>query len=187
MDENKNKLWNTAGKTGVILGGISIAYFFINQLLTQLTTSSATGGALLSILSLALWAAKFGGIIVVFRLLMKSYKEALESPSRSELAKYGRLSVLLSALFYSAFLLLYFAYINPGYADNLKTLAAQMPIPAGTEDAEAAIEKVFASFPQMMFLGNLIYCIIFGLILNGFVSRSLTSNPFEENTTEDDD
>ncbi len=59
MDENKNKLWNTAGKTGVILGGISIAYFFINQLLTQLTTSSATGGALLSILSLALWAAKF--------------------------------------------------------------------------------------------------------------------------------
>jgi len=60
-------------------------------------------------------------------------------------------------------------------------------LPQPAEDAEAAIEKVLASFPQMMFLSNLIYCIIFGLILNLFVSKSLTSNPFEENKTENDD
>lgn len=187
MNENKNNLWNAAGKTGALFGGISIVYFFVSQVLTQLKASSVTGGLLISVLSLVLWAAKFGGIIVLFRLLMKSYKDSLDAPSRSELAKYGRLSVLLSALLYSAFLLLYFAYINPEYTDQLKTLIAQTPIPTGTEDAEAAIEKVLASFPQMMFLSNLIYCIIFGLILNLFVSRSLTSNPFEENKTENDD
>ena len=50
-------MWNTAAKAGLALGLVSSAYMFITQLMAE------ASGFLISIVSLLLWAAKFGGCI----------------------------------------------------------------------------------------------------------------------------
>ncbi len=60
MNEKKS-IWESAGKAGLVLGGVSIAY----MLITMLTGKLAGNGPafLLGLLNVVLWIAKFAGCI----------------------------------------------------------------------------------------------------------------------------
>ena len=62
-------MWNTAGKAGLALGGLSTAYLFLTQWIGQ-----AEMPAFISIvLNMLLWAVKFGGCIWLMMFFMKKF------------------------------------------------------------------------------------------------------------------
>ena len=68
----KNTFWEGAGKAGLILGGVSIAYVAVTGL-TGLLEDKVGGSFLFSLFGFILWVAKFGGCIYLMRFFMRSY------------------------------------------------------------------------------------------------------------------
>ena len=91
MNEKKS-IWESAGKAGLVLGGISVAY----MLITMLTGKLAGNGPafLLGLLNVVLWIAKFAGCIYLMRFFILKY--AADDPTvdnsraRSEERRVGK-------------------------------------------------------------------------------------------------
>lgn len=182
---NSKDIWDLATKAGLALGGISIAYMAITQFCMP---SSAKVGVsmLISVLSLALWAAKFAGCIYLMKFFMKKLVAEHPDAINSDTFKLGVFTALLSALIYSAFYLLYTTVLAPdtfSEAMNMVQEAYANVLPQESLDAMSEV-----NLPQLSFFTNLIYCFIFGTILSAILSRNIPDqNPFADYKKQDTD
>ena len=177
MAEQKNSMLEQAGKAGLVLGGVSIAY----MLLTMLTGKAAENGpaVLLGLVNILLWVAKFLGCIYLMRFFILRFAANDPEADNSRAFRFGTLTALLSALIYSAFNLAYVSFIAPDTFEE--ALSALTDNPMLDSNTLTAVEDMIPRMPTISFFVNLIWCWLFGTILAAIFSRNISSkNPFDE-------
>lgn len=175
MAEQKNSMLEQAGKAGLVLGGVSIAY----MLLTMLTGKAAENGPaiLLGLVNILLWVAKFLGCIYLMRFFILRFAANDPEADNSRAFRFGTLTALLSALIYSAFYLAYVSFIAPDTFEE--ALSALTDNPMLDSNTLTAVEDMIPRMPTISFFVNLIWCWLFGTILAAIFSRNISSsNPF---------
>lgn len=175
MAETKNNIWEQAGKAGLVLGGISIAY----MLLTMLTGKVAENGptVLMGLVNFLLWAAKLGACIYLMRFFILRFAMRDPSVDSSRAFRFGTLTALLSALLYSAFYLAYVSFIAPDTFEQALSIFEDNPMM--DSNSMAAIEEMIPRMPTISFFVNLVWCWLFGTVLSAIFSRNVSSkNPF---------
>lgn len=184
--ETRRITWDIASKAGLVLGGVSIAYLLVNMIMP--TTKSIAVGALISLLGIVLWAAKFFGCIWLMKFFMKKLVAADPDTTNSDTFRLGMIIAVLSALIYAAFYLLYTSVISPDIFNESLALVQEQYATIMPAESLEAIENM--NFPVMGFFSQLIYCSLFGIVLSAILSRSIPSNdPFadyksDQNTNE---
>ena len=167
----KNTFWESAGKAGLVLGGISILYLAI---------TSVIGGtsALVKLFSTLLWLAKLVGCIYLMRFFMIRFSNANPEADNGRVFRFGMVVALLSALLYSGAFLAYVSFINPGIFED--AIAQLTDNPMMTDEMVASFEDIAPRLGTIFFYFNLIYCFLFGTVVSAVVSRNVPSkNPFE--------
>lgn len=182
--EDKKSIWTEAGNAGLVLGGVSILYMAANWLLGKCQTENVALSMLTSLMSLALWAAKFYACIKLMQTFMLKFSEANPDADNSDTFRFGSLTGILSAVVYSAAYLAYMQFIAPGMLEQSLDAMREMPL----MDAEtlSRMEMMMPKLPAITTIVNLIYCSIFGTVLSAILSRNIPSrNPFEGGKTEE--
>ena len=177
MAETKNLLWESAGKAGLVLGGVSIAY----MLCSMLTGKVAENGYafLMTVVNLLLWLAKFAGCIYLMRWFMLRFSQADPEADNARVFRFGTLTALLSALLYSAAYLAYTSFLAPDVFDQALEMLRDNPMLDA--NSMSAIEEMIPRMPTFSFFVNLIYCWLFGTVLAAIFSRNIPpQNPFTD-------
>lgn len=177
MEEGKTSLWHEAGKAGLILGGISVAYLAVNELLGTLGRPAV----LLSILGIALWAGKFWLTVHLLSVLSRRFAEAA-GKVRSRIFGFGVAASLCAGLVYGAGYFAYVGYINPEALSAAFASAMQMYSSQLTPDAMSMMENLEASLPSICFFIQLIWCTLLGTIFSAIISSKVCGpdNPFDD-------
>lgn len=179
MEQNvfQKNMWNTAGKAGLALGGVSTAYLF----LTQWTAQAELPAFITMVVNILLWAAKFGGCIWLMMYFMKAFAAENPETGNSGTFKLGIAMAFLSALVYAAFSFANVAFFYPDlFAEQMNTVMQQMA-PMLDSNTAAQMDKTMQNLPQITFFSNLIYCFIYGTILSFALSRMIPSkDPFAD-------
>ena len=179
---DKKILWNSAGRAGLVLGGISIAYL----LLAWVLSLAHLTGILAGLVSALLWIVKFAGCLYLMYWFMKQYRDR-NSADRGELFKFGVIVAVCSALLYAAFYLAYVLFIAPDTFSDALAQAMENYSSMLDSNALATMEQMEDKLPQYGFFGNLIYCSLFGIILAAIYSGSLCKeDPFRNDKPVDE-
>lgn len=175
----KNTFWQHAGKAGLVLGGVSIAYLVITSL-TGLLAAKIGGNFLISIFNFILWLAKFAGCIYLMLFFMRSYASSRPAGTGASPFVFGMTVAYLSALVYSTAILIFISYIAPDALSE--AFDAMRENPMMDSNGLAFLDSLEARKESFVFIVNLIYCTLFGTIVAAILSGSVQSkNPFEQN------
>ena len=176
MAEQKNIMWEHAGKAGLVLGGVSILY----MLCTMLTGKVAESGSavfLMSMINLLLWVAKLAACIFLMRFFMLRFSQADPTADNARVFRFGMAVALLSALLYSAFYLAYVSFIAPDTFEQALSMLEDNPMM--DSNSLSAIEDMIPKLPTISFFVNLVWCWLFGTVLSAIFSRNIPpQNPF---------
>ena len=177
MSENENKsIWSEAGRSGLVLGGISIIYFLLALIVPKIGNPFAV-----SVLSFLLWGAKLFLCIYMMRYFL--FAEAKENGGkRSRTFKYGMAIAACSALLYSAFCLAWTSLVQPDFYSDALEASMQMYSGFMSADAMDMARNMESTMPTVAFFTNLIWCWIFGTVLSAIISSSICKpdDPFAE-------
>ena len=170
-------MWNTAAEAGLVLGLISAAYMFLTQWIASAPSAVSV------ILSMILWAGKFGGCIWMMVFYMKRHTANHPEITNKDTFNLGMATALLSAVVYSAAAFANVAYISgDAVAEQLRISMQQMSSMMDSNSI-AMMETFMQKLPQITFFSNLIYCTAFGTVLSFILSRNIPSrDPFANNT-----
>lgn len=171
-------VWNDALRSGLVLGGISIAYMVINMLLAKLQGGAAVG-ILVNVGGVLLWVFKFYICIRLFKLFMLRFAAAHEDVTNKDTFRFGFATAILSALLYSAFYMAWVSFIQPDTFNDAIELARDAYANFMTADQLDSLDELAPKMPGMSFFANFIYCTLFGTVLSAIFSRNIpTRNPF---------
>ena len=173
MAETKNLLWESAGKAGLVLGGVSIAY----MLCTMLTGKWAGNGHvfLMTVVNLFLWLAKFGGCIYLMRWFMLRFSQADPEADNARVFRFGTLTASIFNRLQQHRILHERAISNCGIQADI-ILRDNPMVDANTM---GQMEQMIPQMPTFSFFFNLIYCWLFGTVLSAIFSRNIPpQNPF---------
>lgn len=175
-------MWDHAAKAGLALGGVSVLYLAISALIGLIGSNDPGSipfiwSILISILSIALWAAKFVGCIYLMKFFLQKFASTDPDMDRSMVFRFGTLVALLSALVYSAANLAYTTLIAPDTYEMALDLLRQIPQFSADELEQA--EQMIGSMPTISFFSNVIYCFLYGTVLSAILSKKIRpDNPF---------
>ncbi len=184
MEQNalRRQMWEDAGKAGLILGLVSTAYLFLNQFLSGIQMPSVAT----AIISMILWAVKFGACIWLMMHFMKRLTRQNSEADNSTTFRFGIMTAILSALVYSAASFANIAFISGDAIVEQTNLMIQQMAPMMDSNSMTQVDQMMEKLPQITFFSNLIYCFFFGTILSFILSRNIPSrNPFENNTSDE--
>ena len=173
----KKDMWEAAGYAGLALGLASAAYMFINN---ALGTSEMPGG-LATLIGLLAWIIKFAGCIILMRFFIKKFSVQHPEATNKDTFKMGVATALLSALLYSSIQFADMVYISAAtykqqYEIVMQSLGSQMD-----SNTLKFMKDYFEILPEVSFIGNLIYCFLFGTIVSSIISRNIPSkDPFAD-------
>lgn len=170
-------VWNDAARSGLVLGGVSIAYMLCTILLGKIQGGGAVA-VLVNVASLLLWVFKFVLCIRLMKFFMLKFAASHEGVANSDSFLFGTVTALLSALIYSAFYMAWVSFIDPEMlTSSLDTIRTASEF---TEEQTEAIERLIPKLPTLTFFVNLIWCFLFGTVLSAIFSRNIPSrNPFD--------
>lgn len=163
----RSNRWNEAARYGLVFGAISVAYFYIGHLQIP------------GILGFVLWAVKFVGCIKLMQYVMRKFASANPAAGRPDIFRLGVLIAVLSALVFSTVAvadMLYFfpEYYQAAYSTILEQYSKTLPV-RQLED----LKTMLTDMPKFTFIGNLIYCSLFGIVLSFILSRNIPpQDPF---------
>ena len=184
MEQNQiqRNMWNGAAKAGLALGGVSAAYLFISQFIGTIEIPSFVN----VLLTMILWAVKFGGCIWLMMFFMKKFAATSDKVTNSMTRRFGMLAALLSALVYAAVSFANIAFISADmFTEQMDGLMRQMA-PMLDSNSISVMEKTIQNLPQLTFFSNLIYCFIYGTLLSAIISRNIPcKDPFANFKPED--
>ena len=176
----KNIIWEHAGKAGLVLGGVSIVYMVLTMLTGRLAENA--GGGLTTVLALVnflLWGAKFAACIFLMRFFMLRFSQADTSANNARVFRFGTLAALLSALLYSAFYMAYVSFIEPDTFEKTLEMLQDNPMLGATQ--MDSLEELIPRMPTLSFFVNLVWCWLFGTVLAAIFSRNIPpQNPFTD-------
>lgn len=180
----KKSIWEAAGRAGLILGCVPIAYMLISMLVEKIPT-----GALTALLSFVLWAAKFIMCIYIVRMFLKAYSKNVPEAGHDEVFKFGVATTLLSSLIFAAFYLAYVLFIQPDIFTNVIETIKESPLidpnDQSIQESLKMMESILPRMPRISFFTQLIYGSLWGVILSAIFSRNIPAeNPFKDDANE---
>lgn len=177
---SRKTLWDSAGKGGLILGGVTIGFMALSLLLGLLPDNSV-GTFLSTILNFILWAAKLFCCVYVLFALMRKFTLDFPGADRATVRKFGVITCFMSALIYSAFTLIYFLYLNPDALAESFAAATDAYSSMLDSNSMEALEQMQGKMPAIMFFANLVYCTLFGWAASAIIaSRLVKDDPFKQ-------
>lgn len=173
-------VWSDATKSGLVLGGVSIAYFLINILLGKLPEGKAVA-VLVNVAGILLWVAKLVACISLMKFFMKKFAASHDGVTNQDTFRFGNATAFLSALLYSAVYLAWVTLVDSNmFADSMEQALAASSSMFGQAQLDA-MEEMMPKLPAISFFTNLIYCWLFGVIVSAIFSRNIPSrNPFTQ-------
>ena len=173
-------VWNAAMRSGLVLGGISIAYFLVNILMGKLPEGKAVA-VLVNVSGILLWVAKIVACIWLFKHFMLKFSAANPDADNRDTFRFGNATALLSALLFSALYLAWVTLVNPDMFTESMETALQAYQGVFSSDQLDAMEEIAPKMPTFTFFANLVYCWLFGLVLSAIFSRNIPPrNPFNQ-------
>ena len=143
MGDNKNKFWDEAGKGGLILAGVAIAYFLI----VTMVGKAGNAGFAVKLLNFLLWAGKFALCIWLMVRLLRA-EATRNGADRSRTFRLGMAVAFLSALVYAGFYMFYVSIIDPEYFKETFdsfAVAFSSQLPSDQMDAFMNMESLYFS------------------------------------------
>ena len=85
---NRNSLWNEGGKAALILGAVSIIYTLSTTLIAKISGGPMIS-AIVSVVNMMLWFAKFAGCILLMRFFMMKLVRKYPGTDNKTTFKFG--------------------------------------------------------------------------------------------------
>lgn len=171
-------VWNSASRSGLVLGGVSIAYMLCTALLGKLKGGPAIG-VIVNVSSLLLWVFKFILCIRLMKFFMQKFAGANSEATNGDTFRFGTATALLSALLYSAFYLAWVSFIDPEMLSSSLDLMRESYSSTLTSEQMDSLDELVPKLPTITFYVNLVWCWLFGTILSAIFSANIPSrNPF---------
>ena len=168
---------NLASLAGLALGGVSAAYLLITENISGWIDSPAV----VSVINMILWIAKFVGSIMLMKYFMQKLVLDYDGVKNVHTLKLGLFASAFSALIFSATVLADMIYINPDAINEAYNMTMSMYGSSLDSNTLKAMEEVKGNLPTISFFSYLIYCFLYGLVLSGILSRSIPKfDPFAE-------
>ena len=167
----EKSLWDYAGRAGLVLGAVSIVYMLVEQLLLQDGADPAPLWA--TLVSLALWAAKFAGCILLMRLFMRSYAAQKEGATHQDARRCGTAIALTSALIYSAFVLAWSKFIDPEMFTRAFDTVAEQYASMMDSNTLSMMDQIKDRMPTIAFFTNFFWCFLYGTVLAAILGGSI--------------
>lgn len=175
-------IWHEAGVSALVLAAVCMAYQLVSQFL-----STAGGGALLSLLSTLLLAAKIFACVALVRLYMYRFKQNNPQASRTDVRRLGTTIGVLSGFVLSALLMAYYMW-NPETLQQAMDTAMQTLSQTMDRNQMDMLEKMMENLPQIAFFSNFFYCCIWAWVLPAILApRIVSDNPFDDDEEDDDE
>ena len=171
----EKSVWDHAGKAGLVLGAIPIVYMMIEQLLLQDGSGQATG-LWATFVTIALWAAKFVGCILLMRFFMRRYAAQKEGATHRDARRCGTAIALTSALIYSAFVLAWSKFVDPEMFSRAMDMATEQYAAFMDSNTLSMLEQMKDNMPVIAFFSNFIWCFLYGTVLSAILGSSIGSD-----------
>lgn len=172
---DKNTFWNSAAKDGLMLGAVSVIYFVVVFLCGKIEAGSFVT-ILVNIFTTLLWVAKLWISLYLLRYFIHRKHildgDASDGPS----FKYGAAVSMLSALVYSGLYFAFITFVTPDIFEESIGMIAESGMFSKSE--LTMMNDMAGVMPLYSFIGNFIYCTLFGMVATFFYTRSSSKNPF---------
>ena len=184
MKLDNKTLWNEAGRVGFVFGGFSTLCLLLKE------GAALTGSEfLVQAAAIILWAVEFFGCILLMKKYMLDLRDKFDGVTMVDTYRFGRRVGLLSGLILAAVSTILIIKVP---SETMESFIAQLNA-AVTQKLgsgyEAEVGKFADKLPVYTFIGQWIYCFLYGSLLSGIMSRYIYARDiFQQNggSQEDD-
>ena len=156
MKLDSKTLWNEAGRVGFVFGGFSSLCLLLKE-----------GAAII------LWAVEFFGCILLMKKYMLDLRDKFDGVTVEDTYRFGRRVALLSGLILAAVDAVLIMKMPQETVESVVTelnTAISSKMGAGYE---GEIGRFVDKLPLYTFIGQWLYCFLYGSLLSGIMSRYL--------------
>jgi hypothetical protein len=167
-EEITNKqIWNDAARVGIVFGVFSSVCLGLKE------AAALTGSTFLTMAaSIILWAVEFFGCIMLMKKYIAEAKQH-EGISQLQLYQIGRRVALLSGLILAAVNAVIVS-LTPDETIEAAFSQAMSSVPANMQaDAADSMNMMLSNFPIFIFIGQWLYCFLYGSVLSAIMSRNV--------------
>ena len=168
MKLDSKTLWNEAGRVGFVFGGFSSLCLVLKE------AAALTGSTfLVQAAAIILWAVEFFGCILLMKKYMLDLRDKFDGVTVVDTYRFGRRVALLSGLILAAVDAILIMKMPQDTVESVITelnTAISSRMGAGYE---GEIGRFVDKLPLYTFLGQWLYCFLYGSLLSGIMSRYL--------------
>ena len=182
MKLDSKTLWNEAGRVGFVFGGFSSLCLVLKE------GAGLTGSSfLVTAAAIILWAVEFFGCILLMKKYMLDLRDKYDDVTMVDAYRFGRRVALLSGLILAAVdALLIMKMPQETVTSVMSELSAAMPAGMG-HVSEDDLGRLVDKLPLYTFLGQWLYCFLYGSLLSAIMSRYIfLQAPFRGGGSGDD-
>ena len=168
-------LWNEAGRVGFVFGGFSSLCLVLKE------GAALTGSSfLVTAAAVILWAVEFFGCILLMKKYMLDLRDKFDDVTAVDTYRFGRRVALLSGLILAAvdaFLIMKMPQETVESVITELNTAVASKMGAGFE---GEVGKFVDKLPLYTFIGQWLYCFLYGSLLSAIMSRYIfLQGPFQ--------
>ena len=168
MKLDNKTLWNEAGRVGFVFGGFSSLCLLLKE------GAALTGSTfLVQAAAIILWAVEFFGCILLMKKYMLDLRDKFDGVTVEDTYRFGRRIALLSGLILAAVDAILIMKMPPETVESVVTelnTAITSKMGAGYE---GEIGRFVDKLPLYTFIGQWLYCFLYGSLLSAIMSRYL--------------
>lgn len=168
MKLDSKTLWNEAGRVGFVFGGFSSLCLLLKE------GAALTGSTfLVQAAAIILWAVEFFGCILLMKKYMLDLRDKFDGVTMEDTYRFGRRIALLSGLILAAVDAILIMKMPPETVESVVTelnTAITSKMGAGYE---GEIGRFVDQLPLYTFIGQWLYCFLYGSLLSAIMSRYL--------------
>ena len=184
MKLDNKSLWNEAGRVGFVFGGFSTLCLLLKE------GAALTGSNfLVQAAAIILWAVEFFGCILLMKKYMLDLRDKFDGVTMVDTYRFGRRVGLLSGLILAAVSTILIIKVP---SETMESFIAQLNTAVSEKlgsGYEAEVGRFMDKLPVYTFIGQWLYCFLYGSLLSAIMSRYIYARDiFQQNggSREDD-
>ena len=175
MKPDSKTLWNEAGRVGFVFGGFS-SLCLVLKMGASLTGSSF----LVQAAAIILWAVEFFGCILLMKKYMLDLRDKYDGATIEDVYHFGRRVALLSGLILAAVDAFITMKLPPETVENVVAELSTAVSSQFGSGYEGEVGRFVDKLPLYTFIGQWLYCFLYGSLLSGIMSRYIyLQGPFQ--------
>ena len=166
MKLDSKTLWNEAGRVGFVFGGFSSVCLLLKE------GAALTGSTfLVQAAAIILWVVEFFGCILLMKKYMLDLRDKYDDVTIFDTYRFGRRIALLSGLILAAVdAIVIMKMPQETVTSVMGELSSALPAGLGSM-SEDDLGRLVDKLPLYTFIGQWIYCFLYGSLLSGILSR----------------